>query len=543
MKKNSTPKFRLMSAAIVSVLLFLLWAGSVLAADSSKNDQAKPGAEYRVPLASEPGKLDPAYITSVYAVNVALNIFDGLVEFDKDLNIVPAIARRWMISRDHRTYTFFLRKGVKFHNGREVIAADFVYSLQRLLDPETQSPVASFFSHILGASEFHEGKSQTVNGLSAPDPYTFKIELREPFAPFISILATVNAAVVPKEAVGPDFGKTPVGTGPFRLHTREPGNRIVLSANKAYFAGPPIIETLNFRIYSNDQWEVIFNDFEKGLLDQAFIPSDKYDEIIATSRYTKNYQFSSTPGLNLVYIGMNQSIPPFDDHRVRQAVSYAVDTETIVREITKRGSVPAKGVLPPGIAGFDPNFKGYAYDVEKARKLLAEAGYPKGENFPPADIWTVSKSENVRKQLEACQKYLAEIGIQIIPRFAKNWKEFIGVINDKKAPMFYAAWYADYPDADNFLYVLFHSRSSTNRMGYKNAEVDKMLEQARRETDYLKRVTMYRKTERTVMNEAPVLCLHINTFNNLLQPWVKGMEIGYLGAPYIPFRKVSIRRR
>lgn len=525
--------------ALAFLTVILLWAPTAAKAGP---EVKKSGGDYRIPLSSEPSSLDPAYITDIYSLNVAMNLFDGLVEFDKDLNVVPAIARVWKISRDHRTYTFFLRKGVKFHNGREVTAGDFVFSLSRILSKETKSPVASLFFNIQGAKQFHEGTMPSVTGLRAVDPYTLKIELEAPFAPFLSVLGMANAKVIPKEELGPHFGTKPVGTGPFRYSTWVPGKEIVLTANRDYFAGRPFLDSLHFRIYHNIEWERIFSDFEDGHLDQSIIPSHKYDLILSDVRYRQHYKFISRPQLNLVYVGMNVNMFPLNDHRVRQAFSYAVDTETIVKEITKRGSIPAHGILPPGIAGFDPNFKGYTYDAERARKLLAQAGYPQGKGIPPIEIWTVSKSESVQRELQAYKRYLADIGVELIPKVASNWREFIKFIDERKAPMYYAAWYADFPDPDNFLYVLCNSKSRTNRMGYHNPEVDELLEQARRETDYMARIKKYREIQKQVMRQAPLISQHVNSFNFLFQPWVKGAEVSYLGAAYIPFRKVWIEQ-
>jgi len=507
------------------------------------SERARYGGTYRLPLASEPTNLDPAYITDIYSVNVAMNIFDGLVEFDKELNVVPAIARVWKISRDHLTYTFFLRQGVTFHNGREVTSRDFIFSLSRILSPDTKSPVASFFLNIKGAKAYNEGKAFSVSGLRAPDPYTLKIELEHPFTPFLSILAMANAKVVPVEALGPSFGRHPVGTGAYRFDSWEPGRRILLKANESYFGGRPFVDSLHFRIYQNIEWEKIFQDFEHGLLDQAIIPSNKYSTIMADPSYGERFTLISKPTLNLVYVGMNVSVRPLKDVRIRKAISYGIDTESIVRNITKRGSIPAKGVLPPGVAGFNPKFKGYGYDPEKARQLLQDAGHPMGRGIEPIEIWTVSKSESVQKELKAYKHYLAEIGIQLVPKVAKNWAEFLERINKKKAPMYYAAWYADYPDPDNFLYVLFHSKSRTNRMGYRNPEVDEILERARREIDYMERVKLYRNIERMVMQEAPIICQHVNSFNYLFQPWVRGVKVSYLGAAYIPYGEVWIEKK
>ena len=518
---------------------FVLISGSTATASDSSN-QPRYGGKFSVPLSSEPESLDPAYITDIYSVTIANNLYDGLVEFDKDLNVVPAIAELWKISRDRKLYTFHLQKGVTFHNGREVTAEDFIFSITRILDPKTHSPVASLFFNIKGAKAFHKGKCSEVDGLKILNRYTIQIQLDEPFSPFLSILAMANAKVIPKEAAGPNFSQSPVGTGPFKFNSWKDGKEIVLTANENYYLGRPYLDTLSFQIYPNIVWEKIFDDFERGFLDQSIIPSNKYNSIVSDTQNQKNYKLVSKPTLNLVYVGINCNIKPLDDIRVRQALTLAVDTEKIVGQITKRGSIPAKGILPPGIAGFDPEFDGYGYNPVRARQLLAEAGYPEGRGIPPLEIWTVSKSESVQQELMAYKNYLADIGVKIVPKVADNWKHFITLINNQKVPLYYAAWYADYPDPDNFLYVLCHSNSRTNRMGYRNTEIDGMLEKARQEVNYIERINIYREVQRQVMKDAPLIAQHTNSFNYLFQPWVKGIEVTYLGAAYIPFRKVWI---
>ena len=522
------------------MVIQLVVCGAAIGAETGSRNQPRQGGKFSVPLSSEPESLDPAYITDIYAVTIANNLFDGLVAFDKDLNVVPAIAELWKISKDRKLYTFYLQKGVKFHTGREVTGEDFVFSITRILNPETHSPVASLFLNIKGAKSFHEGKSQAVEGLKVLDRYTVQIQLDEPFAPFLSILAMANAKIIPKELAGPQFSRHPVGTGPFKFNLWKDGQEIILTANENYFLGRPYLDTLDFQIYPNIVWEKIFNDFERGFLDQSIIPSDKYTAITNNPQHQKNYKLISKPSLNLVYVGINCNTKPLDDVRVRQALSLAVDTDKIVKQITRRGSIPAKGILPPGIAGFDPEFSGHGYNPVRARKLLSEAGFPDGRGIPPLEIWTVSKSKSVQQELSAYQKYLAHIGIKIVPKVADNWKHFLSLINEQKVPLFYAAWYADFPDPDNFLYVLCHSKSRTNRMGYQNAGIDSMLETARKEVNYMKRIDIYREVQRQVMRDVPLIAQHVNSFNYLFQPWVKGIEVNYLGAAYIPFRKVWI---
>ena len=496
--------------------------------------QPKYGGKYRAPLRIEPVTLDPARYSDIYSMHVAANIFDGLVEFDQDLNIIPAIAKRWKISRDHLTYTFQLRQGVKFHNGREVTAEDFIYSFSRIIDSTTKSPAASLFFHIEGAEEYNSGKANHVVGLTAPSKNTLKIQLKKPFSPFLSILAMINAKVVPQEAIYADFGKNPVGTGPFRFITWKEEKEISLSANIDYFYGRPYLDQLQFHIYPNPE---IYNNFLEEKLEHSELPKDQYELVNRQDQSSYSSNIVSKPALNLVYVGMNQRIPPFNDLRVRQAINYAIDTRTIVNDIVKKGSRPAKGILPPGIGGFDPNLEGYSYSPEKAHKLLAEAGYPQGSNFPPVTFLTASKSKNIHKQIKAYQSYLAELGIQVTIEVAENWKKFTQAIQSDEAALFFAGWYADYPDADNFLYPLFHSQSNYE-LSISIPEIDHMIDQARTETDYLIRSSLYKEIEKLIIEQAPVVSQHVNTNSYIFNSRVNGIEISPLGITYLPFRKI-----
>ncbi|MDX1656342.1 MAG: ABC transporter substrate-binding protein, partial [Candidatus Competibacteraceae bacterium] len=315
---------------------------------------------------------------------------------------------------------------------------------------------------------------------------------------------------------------------------------IVLEANPQYFAGGPSLGELRFRIYQNIQWEAIYQDFRDGRLEHAFIPSDYYDALVNDPDRSDAAKVVSKPGLNLVYVGMNLNVPPFDDLRIRQAISHAVDTDSIVKTITRRGAVPARGILPPGLAGYDPGFNSYPYNPAAARRLLQEAGYPDGQGFPSIEIWTVSRSDSVHRELEAYRDYLAQVGLKVIPRVAGSWKEFIEAISSGQAAMFYAAWYADYPDPDNFFYPLSHSDSSTNRTGYQDPHVDRLLELARRETDYLQRADLYRDVQKLIMFNAPLISQHVNSNSYIFREDVQGIEMNQLGTTYLPFRKLSL---
>ena len=458
---------------------------------------AKFGGMYRRVLNDKPVTLDPAFSTDTYGRAVINQIFDGLVQFDAHLRPLPAVANFWEPSRDRRTWTFTLRRGVMFHHGREVTAHDFVYSFTRFLRVKGPTPVTDFLGHIQGAKEFMRGQTPYIEGLKAVDRYTLQMVLEEPLAPSLALLGLVNATVVPQEEVerlGERFGRAPVGTGPFKFVRWEPNHEIVLEANDHYYEGRPFLDAIVFKIVVGSKFEESFAEFLQGNLEETIIPSGKIDEVRADPQY-RRYQRVRMPALSLLYIGFNTQLKPFDDRRVRQAFNYAVDTEVIVREITRMGGLPATGALPPGMLGYDPDpfslpphEKRYSYDPAKAKRLLAEAGYPDGIGFPMVQLWSASKADSTKAELVAYQRYLAELRVQVEIHFAPDWPTYKKMLVQGQLPMFRLAWHADFPDPDNALFPLLHSASPTNHTFYRNPVVDQLLEQARKAFDEAQRI-------------------------------------------------------
>jgi peptide/nickel transport system substrate-binding protein/oligopeptide transport system substrate-binding protein len=320
------------------------------------------------------------------------------------------------------------------------------------------------------ATAFTQGKTKSVEGLQALDRYTLQIVLDEPWAPFLAAMGLHNTMVVPQlevEKPGERFGRAPVGTGPFKFVRWEPNQEIVLAANDQYYEGRPFLDTIVFKIVVGSKQEERFAEFLQGHLEEAIIPSEKTDEVRADPRYGQ-YQRLRKPTLSLLYIGCNTQMKPFDDKRVRQAFNYAVDKEAIVREITKKGGLPATSVLPPGMAGHDPDLKGYHYALAKAEMLLAEAGYPDGTGFPVVQLWSGHQAESTKAELAAYQRYLAEVRVQVDIHFAPDWPTYRAMLEQGERPMFRLLWSADIPDPDNILSPLLHSTSPTNRTFYRN---------------------------------------------------------------------------
>ena len=503
------------------------------------------GGTFRRVLGNNPSTLDPAFVTDVYGGFVVRQIFDGLVQFDAHLKPLPAIAEFWEASPDGCIWTFTLRRGVTFHHGREVTAHDVVYSFTRLLDPQKPLPVTELFRRIQGATEFMQGKTHHVEGLKAVDRYTFQIVLEEPLASLLTVLGLHHTMVVPWEEVekgGEHFGRTPVGTGPFKFVRWEPNQEIVLEANDDYYEGRPFLDTVVFKIRVGHKYEEMFAEFLQGNLEETIIPSGKTEEVRTDPTY-RQYQRVRKPTLSLLYLGFNTQMKPFDDRRVRQAFNYAVNKEVIVQEVTQKGGLPATGALPPGMPGHDPDLQGYSYHPDKAKRLLAEAGYPDGVGFPVVQLWSADIAESTKAELNAYQRYLAELGVQVEIRFAPDWPTFKKMLEQGQLPMFRLVWYADIPDPDNVLFPLLHSTSPTNRTFYRNPLVDQLLEQARGKLSYAQRIALYREVEHLVLDDAPWISQAHYVLHSLYQPYVQGVEVSLLDARVIPMKKIWLKKR
>ena len=533
---------------IIKVLLYFFISVLIASNTSSRNSFAEDkkreipvkGGAYRRPLEFMPRTLDPPLATDIYSITIIQQLFDGLVQFDRDLNVIPAIAKSWKISPDGLTYTFYLREGVKFHNGREVTSDDFVYSFTRIIDPKNKSPAAHLLEKVLGIKEFQEGKTDYVEGLRPSGKYIFELILSRPFSPFISALGTYHFKVVPREEIeksGLEFAKTPIGTGPFKFFLME-GEDIILEANPDYFEGGPYLNKIIFKIFHGAPREKILKEFKEGGLEESFIPPEEIDDIAKDQHFV----FMKKPILSLRYYGFNSSSKPLNNKKLRKAMNFAIDKRLIISEIHKNQFNLAKSILPPGMPGHDPKRDTYPHDEIQAKRYLTEAGYGKDKNVPPLEFWCASKSDAAQRELNELKSQFNKIGIPVSIHYETNWPNFVSMLKANRTPVFMHAWYADFPDPDNFLGTLFHSQSKYNFTAYHNPEVDRLLDQARTERDYLKRMGIYRRIENIVLEDAPIIPMVNHLFQMVYQPYVRGIEVNALGGPYIPMKKIWLKR-
>lgn len=377
-------------------------------------------------------------------------VFDGLLDYDNGTTIKPRIAASLPeVNADATQYTFKLRQGVKFSNGRELNADDVVYSITRVVDPKTGSPGSGFFVGIKGAQEFIDGKATTVEGIKAVDPTTVQFTLTSPDVTFLNKMALNFAFIVPKEEVekaGENFGHAPVGTGPYTLKEWKSGESLTFERNPNYFyEGLPYLDKITIQVGVAP--DVALLRLEKGEIDLMGDPPPGADWARISADPAWQNRLEKQPQVSTVYIAINTTVKPFDNVKVRQALNHAIDKQRIVQLLNGRATV-ANQVLPPLMPGYDSSYTGYEYNPDKAKQLLTEAGF--GSGFETS-IECIAVDPQP-KLCESFQQDLDKVGIKL----TINTLAAPNVIEDAgngKPPLTWSgglAWIQDYPDPDDF---------------------------------------------------------------------------------------------
>ena len=455
---------------------------TMIAASPAFAQNDPKGGEIVITYKDDVSTLDPAIGYDWQNWSMIKSLFDGLMDYEPGTTTLrPDLAESYEISDDGMTFTFKLRPGVKFHNGREMTAEDIKYSIERVLNPATQSPGAGFFGSIKGVEAVTGGQSPTVEGIEVVDPQTIRFQLSRPDATFLHVMAINFAHVVPKEEVekyGADFGKNPVGTGAYKLAEWTLGQRVVFEKNPDYWReGVPNLDRITFEI--GQEPNVALLRLQRGEVDVLGdpIPPAQFLQVRQDPQY-KDWIIEGGQ-LHTGYVTMNVKTPPFDNVKVRQAVNHAINKDRIVRIINNRG-VPANQPLPPTMPGYAKDYQGYAYDPERAKQLLAEAG--QGGGFT-TELYANNTDPNPRIA-QAIQQDLAAIGITAeIKSLAQA--NVIAAGGDGTAPMIWSggmAWIADFPDPSNFYGPILGCggavKGGWNWSWYCNEELDKQAAEA-----------------------------------------------------------------
>ncbi|NUL81263.1 MAG: peptide ABC transporter substrate-binding protein [Armatimonadetes bacterium] len=524
-------------------LVIAVGLAALLISGCSKRDASLPaGNVLRYPLTTEPTTFDPALVEDGPTIDMLFQVFEGLVRWEVGSELMPNIAESWEISEDGRTYTFKLKQGVKFHNGRELKAEDFVYSVDRCLDPDTLSPTAgTYLNDLVGAKERMNGQADTTRGIRAIDDYTLEIEIDAPKAYFLAKLTYPTWYALCKEEVEKGGGKITaenmVGTGPFKLKEYRKNSKVILAANEDYHDGRPTLDGIERPIVLDatirhqmfERGEVDLVDVQKGDLQ-----ADQRDPVLS-----KQLQFFDRAAV--FYFALNQqAYEPFKDKRVRQALALAFDRKEAARVALLDVNKPANGILPPGIPGYDPDFPGWPYDPERARKLLADAGYPNGQGLPKLTLTFREKTPDLRKVSEvAADMWKKNLNISVQLQ-EMEWGAFLEARNKGTMAFYHLRWSADYIDPQNFLSLMLHTDTPENTLGYSNPEFDRICDMADKERDHDKRMSMYRQAERIAIDDAPWITTYYQRDIELIKPYVQGIRDSLMG--HLPHTTTEIVR-
>ena len=544
---------------MIRINILLVAIVALFTSCTNKADKGKGKTVFRYNEASGISSLDPAFARGQADIWGCNQLYNGLVQMNDELQAVPCIAKSWEISEDGSTYTFHLRNDVFFHDdiafsgevGRKVVASDFTFSFNRILDPAVASPGNWVFNNV--AIDTISKRALFI----AQNDSIFIIKLSHPFPPFLGLLTSLYCSVVPPEVVakyGKDFRKHPVGTGPFKFSLWEERTNLIFLKNEKYFEEEngvrlPFVDAVSIS-FINDR-QSAFLEFVKGNLDfLSGIDASYKDDLLTRTgslkeKYRNMFVMETCPYLNTEYLGIlmddasvTGSKNPLSDIRVRQAINYGFDRKRMITYLRNGIGTPGiYGMVPPGLPSFDSSsVKGYDYNPTKTAQLLKEAGYPGGNGLP---VIIMSTTREYQDLCEYMQGQLAESGIKIkleVNQGAAHRE----LVAKQKLQFFRASWIADYPDAENYLslfYSLNFAPVGPNYTHFKSEKFDELYKKAGSLVNDSLRYALYREMDQTIMNESPAVVLYYDQGVRLYGKNISGL--GKNGMNLLSIKRVK----
>ena len=536
-------KILFLSLALILVFVSML-AGCGLSTSTASSSTttsssaATPGSGVLTFTNTDPYTLDPAASNEALSASYIMQIFSGLLKLDNNLEPVPDIAASMPnVSIDGLTYTFQLRKDVKFSDGTPVTANDFQYSWNRAADPATNSPTAAeYLGDIVGVNDELSGKATQISGVKVIDNYTLQVTINSPESYFLYKLTFPASFIVEKNNVntGTNCWKTPIGTGPFTVQEWKQQTDFILARNDLYYGDMPKIAEIDMTLNSTTS---DMDLFETGQIDLTNPSAAYYDQIMDPSG-PFNQDLSQSPSLSVDYIGFNCKEAPFNDPDIRQAFSLAIDKDTILNLTYRNMAQKAEGILPPGIPGYNNNLVGLGFDVSKAQALIKASTYGNVANLPTITLTIAGEGGSTSPLIQALvYQWKQNLGVTIQIRELAP-EVYYAQLAQEEDQMYSSGWIADYPYPQDFLDILFSSGSTYNYGGYSNPQFDSLIQQANQTQDQTKAFALYQQAEQLMVNDAACLPLTFGKSYVLIQPWVKNLSINALGI--MNFNDVTI---
>lgn len=494
---------------------------------------AAPAKTFRINVVADPAQMDPITYSEIVAGRIIRAMYEGFTAIDENGANVPALAERWAPLESGPGFRFHLRKGVKFHSGREFTAKDIKYTFEELLRPGAKGGLnATYLNVVVGAADMKSGAAKDISGIKIVDDYTIDIAFTKPDVLFpIYPFYFMDSGVVAEH--GPDWmTKVSAGTGPFKFQQWQRGASVDLVRHESYWDGTPKVDGLSFKIVPNA--DTAISQYEAGELDFVDVYAAAMRRVLRDDRLKS--ETISVPRAQSTYLGMNQALyAPFKDKRVREAISLAIDRPAMVRGLYGGAAFVLNGVVTPGMPGFNPNLPEIKFDPERAKKLMAEAGFPGGKDLPPIEI---SGTEAFKDEITYyANQFNRVLGMPVTVKLVER-ATHIRAMNAGEVAFFPWGWTADYTDAAYYLSQMWYGPSPYNRARWKNADYDKLIEEALTVADDAKRFALYHRAEKVLLDDFGMAPVPMSAVVGLRKPNVKNFTITPFG--FGRFAKVEV---
>jgi oligopeptide transport system substrate-binding protein len=478
----------------------------------------------RVNLSADPSQIDPITYSELNSYQVLEQVYEGFTSITPDGRAVPALAVSWTPLTSSYGFRFKLREGVKFHSGRPFTAKDVKYTFEQLLKPGSRGGLsAQFLGNVVGAADLKAGKAAELAGVKIVDEHTIEVSFTKPDVLFpIYQFFFMDSGIVGE--LGADWmTKADGGTGPFTFKQWKRGIEVDLAAHPGYWGGAPKIDGVQFLIIPTG--DTALSQYDAGELDLVNLPENTFRRALSNPSYKS--ETIQVPKAQVRYMGMNQSLyAPFKDKRVREAISLSLDRDAMIKGLYNGAAFPLNGQTVPGIPGYNPDMPALKYDPERAKALLAQAGFAGGKGMPPIEIQCI---EPFKDEITYYANQLGKVlGMQVTPKVVER-ATFIKSMNAGEVAFFPWGWTADYPDAMTFLGEMWQSKSPFNRARWSNAGFDKVIDEAQTEPDDAKRFALYRQAEKILMDDWATAPLPATTNIALRKPNVKNVTVTPFG--------------